>query len=95
MSSGFPRWWRLGLLKRLRFRVTLNTDNRLMSDTSMTGEMIQLHDSLRWTLDDFEWVTINTVKSAFAAFPERLRIINGVIKPRYALLRAEIAFGSD
>ena len=47
-----------------------------------------------WTLDDFEWVTINTVKSAFAPFPERLRIINGIIKPRYALLRAETAFGA-
>ena len=84
----------IDLLRRLRFRVTLNTDNRLMSDTSMTNEMSQLHESLRWGLDDFEWVTINTVKSAFAPFPERLRIINGMIKPRYALLRAETAFGA-
>jgi adenosine deaminase len=84
----------IDLLRRLRFRVTLNTDNRLMSDTSMTNEMTQLHDALRWTLDDFEWVTINTVKSAFCSFPERLRIINGIVKPRYALLRAEIAFGA-
>jgi len=84
----------IDMLKRLRFRVTLNTDNRLMSDTSMTKEMTQLHEAMRWTLDDFEWITINTVKSAFAAFPERLRIINGVVKPRYALLRAETAFGT-
>ena len=48
---------------------------------------------MRWSLDDFEWVTINTVKSAFAPFPERLRIINGIVKPRYALLRAETALG--
>ena len=81
------------MLRRLRFRVTLNTDNRLMSDTSMTNEMLQLFDGFGWTLDDFEWITINTVKSAFAPFPERLRIINGVVKPRYALLKAEIAFG--
>ena len=83
----------IGLLRDLRFRVTVNTDNRLMSDTSMTREMAQLADAFGWTLDDFEWITINTVKSAFAPFPERLRIINGVIKPRYALLKAEIAFG--
>ena len=70
------------MLRRLRFRVTVNTDNRLMSDTSMTNEMVQLQHAFGWTIDDFEWVTINTVKSAFAAFPERLRIINGVIKPR-------------
>ena len=83
------------MLRRLRFRVTVNTDNRLMSETSMTNEMVQLQHAFGWTIDDFEWVTINTVKSAFAAFPERLRIINGIIKPRYALLKAEVAFGSD
>ena len=38
-------------------------------------------------VDDFEWVTINAMKSAFAPFPERLALINGVIKPRYALAR--------
>ena len=56
--------------------------------------MVQLLEAFDWTLDDFEWVTINTVKSAFAPFPERLRIINGIVKPRYALLRAETAFGA-
>ena len=43
-------------------------------------------DAFGWGLDDLEWLTINGVKSAFAPFPERLRIINGVVKPRYALL---------
>ncbi|CAN5569572.1 adenosine deaminase [soil metagenome] len=84
----------IGMLKRLRFRVTVNTDNRLMSDTSMTNEMVQLADAFGWGLDDFEWLTINAVKSAFAPFPERLRIINGLVKPRYALLRAEQTLGA-
>ena len=35
----------IGLLTRLRFRVTVNTDNRLMSGTSMTGEMSALVDA--------------------------------------------------
>jgi adenosine deaminase len=83
----------IGLLRRLRFRVTLNTDNRLMSDTSMTNEMVQVADAFGWGLDDFEWLTVNAVKSAFAPFPERLRLINGVIKPRYAMLKAEQALG--
>jgi adenosine deaminase len=78
----------IGMLRRLRFRVTLNTDNRLMSATSMSKEMEQLHDAFDWDLDDFEWITINSMKSAFAPFPERLRIINGIIKPRYAMARA-------
>ncbi len=84
----------IGMLRRLRFRVTVNTDNRLMSDTSMSNEMIQLHRAFGWSLDDFEWLTLNAMKSAFAPFPERLRIINGLIKPRYALLNAELALGT-
>ena len=37
----------IGMLRRLRFRVTVNTDNRLMSATSMTYEMEQLHRGVR------------------------------------------------
>ncbi|MBU6316767.1 MAG: adenosine deaminase [Acidobacteria bacterium] len=81
----------IGMLRRLRFRVTLNTDNRLMSDTSMTREMRQVVDAFGWGLDDLEWVTINSMKSAFAPFPERLDIINRVIKPGYAAARAAAA----
>ena len=84
----------IGMLRRLRFRVTVNTDNRLMSDTSMTKEMEQLHEAFGWGLGDFEWLTINAMKSAFAPFPERLKIINGLIKPRYALLNAEQSMGT-
>ena len=36
-----------------------------------------------------EWLTINAMKSAFAPFDERLRLINEVVKPGYARLRAE------
>jgi len=77
----------LGMLRRLRFRVTLNTDNRLMSNTSMTREFTQCADAFGWTLEDFQWITVNSVKSAFAHFEERLRIINDVVKPGYAALR--------
>ena len=83
----------IGLLRRLRFRVTVNTDNRLMSDTAMSREFSQLAEAFDWGLDDFEWLTINALKSAFIPFPERLRIINGVVKPGYELLRAELELG--
>ncbi|CAN5741913.1 adenosine deaminase [soil metagenome] len=83
----------IGMLRRLRFRVTVNTDNRLMSATSMSNEFSQLAGAFGWGLDDFEWLTVNAMKSAFAPFPERLRIIDGVIKPRYALLKAEHSMG--
>ncbi|GAB3578245.1 adenosine deaminase [Calidifontibacter terrae] len=71
------------LLKNLRFRVTLNTDNRLMSDTSMSWEMQSLVDDAGWDLADLRWVTINAMKSAFLTFDERLAIIEERIKPAY------------
>lgn len=73
----------IGLLRELGFRVTLNTDNRLMSDVSMTSEMMALHQSFGWNLEDFQWITVNAMKSAFWPFDERLRIINEIIKPGY------------
>ena len=74
------------LLARLRFRVTVNTDNRLMSDTSMSREMAKLVQTFGYGWSDLEWFTINAMKSAFIHFDERLAIINEVIKPRYAAL---------
>ncbi len=76
----------IGLLRDLRFRVTVNTDNRLMSGTSMTAEMTSLVEAFGWTLEDLRWVTINAMKSAFLPFDERLVIIDEVIKPGYAAL---------
>ena len=73
----------IGDLRRLGFRVTVNTDNRLMSDVSMTSEMAALQDAFGWGLDDLRWLTINAMKSAFLAFNERLAIIENVIKPGY------------
>jgi adenosine deaminase len=83
----------IGMLRRLRFRVTVNTDNRLMSNTSMTKEMQKLAEAFEWGLDDFEWLTVNAMKSSFAPFPERLKLINGVIKPRYSILKSELSLG--
>ena len=78
----------IGLLTRLRFRVTVNTDNRLMSQTSMTDEMCSLVDAFGYDLGRLRWFTINAMKSAFLPFDERLAIIDGIIKPEYAALGA-------
>lgn len=78
----------IGLLKKLRFRVTVNTDNRLMSNVSMTSEMAALADAFGYGWDDLQWLTVNAMKSAFIHFDERLKLIDGVIKPGYARLRA-------
>ena len=74
------------LLARLRFRVTVNTDNRLMSDTSMSKEMFRLVEAFGYGWSDLERFTINAMKSAFIPFDERLAIIDEVIKPRFAVL---------
>jgi adenosine deaminase len=74
------------LLARLRFRVTVNTDNRLMSDTTMSQEMLRLVEAFGYGWSDLERFTINAMKSAFLPFDERLAIIDEVIKPRFAVL---------
>src|SRR3954451_22034666 len=74
----------IGLLAKLRFRVTVNTDNRLMSGTSMTREMERLVDAFGYTWADIRWFAINAMKSAFLPFDERLALIDNVIKPWYA-----------
>ncbi len=69
----------------------MNTDNRLMSRTSMTHEMDLLSGAFGYGLDDLQWFTLNAMKSAFIPFDERLAIINEVIKPTYSSLRAVLA----
>jgi adenosine deaminase len=76
----------IGLLTRLRFRVTVNTDNRLMSGTSMSREMRLLNETFGWDMDEMRWMTVNAMKSAFLPFNQRLDIIERVIKPGYAAL---------
>ena len=79
----------IGLLAKLQFRVTVNTDNRLMSQTCLTDEFVRLNDAFGWTLPDVRWTTINAMKSAFLPFDERLAMINDVIKPGFAALGAD------
>ena len=79
----------IGQLAKLRFRVTLNTDNRLMSNTSMTNEMTQCVKSFDWKFADLQRVTVNSLKSSFIPFEERLEIIEKIVKPAYAAISAE------
>jgi len=78
----------IGLLAELKFRVTVNTDNRLMSGCSMSSEMTALADAFGYDWDGLQWFTLNAMKSAFLPFDERLAMIDQVIKPGYDRLRA-------
>jgi adenosine deaminase len=78
----------LRLLRQLQFRVTVNTDNRLMSQVTLSSEFELLTREFGYGWLDIEWLTINAMKSAFVPFDERLRLINTVIKPGFAAARA-------
>jgi adenosine deaminase len=78
----------LRVLRQLSFRVTVNTDNRLMSQVTLSSEFHKLADEFGYGWSDIEWLTVNAMKSAFAGFDERLRLINTVIKPGFATARA-------
>ena len=74
---------------RNHFRVLLCTDNRLMSNTTLTKEMSLAVKHYGLTLRELEKLTINSMKSAFLHYDERIRIIYDVLKPRFARLREE------
>jgi adenosine deaminase len=76
----------IGRLKDLMFRVTVNTDNRLMSGTTMSREMWLLCEAFGYGWPELRWLTVNAMKSSFIPFDERLDLINDVIKPAYAKL---------
>lgn len=75
------------ILYQEKFRVTLNTDNRLMSYTSMTQEFEAAADTFGLSMNDFEKITINAMKSAFLPYSQRIDFIYSVIKPGYAKAR--------
>jgi adenosine deaminase len=75
------------ILYQEKFRVTLNTDNRLMSNTTMTREFEAAAETFGLGIDDFEKITINAMKSAFLPYGQRCDLIYQTIKPGYARIR--------
>jgi adenosine deaminase len=78
------------VLFREKFRVTLNTDNRLMSNTTMSKEFAAAEDAYGLSIDDFEKITINAMKSAFLPYDRRINFIYSTIKPGYARIRSSL-----
>lgn len=75
---------------RNNFRVSLCTDNRLMSNTTLGKEMSLAVKHFNLTVRDLEKITINSMKSAFITHDERIRIIYDVLKPRFVRMQEEI-----
>src|SRR6201993_1748222 len=78
------------VLYEQKFRVMLNTDNRLMSDTTLTREFQVAIESYGLSIDDFEKITINAMKSAFLPYDRRINFIYSTIKPGYARIRSSL-----
>jgi adenosine deaminase len=79
-----------GILFKEKFRVTINTDDRLMSDTTMTKEFLTAIEYFNLNLEDIEKITINSMKSAFIPYKERLHYIYNVIKPGYQAIKDKL-----
>jgi len=79
------------ILYQEKFRVTLNTDNRLMSNTTMTQEFEAAANTFGLTLNDFEKITVNAMKSAFLPYDQRCDFIYKTLKPGYARIREGLA----
>ena len=58
-----------------------------MSDTTMTKEFALAHQVFKLEIDDFEKITINSMKSAFIPYNRRIQLIYDVIKPGYSKAR--------
>jgi adenosine deaminase len=75
---------------KYKFRCTLNTDDRLMSNITLTDEYFTAVEKFGMTIDDLEKLTINAMKSAFIPYKQRIPIIYEVLKPGYAKARREL-----
>jgi adenosine deaminase len=73
-----------GIYYRYRFRVTLNTDGRLMSGLTLTDEYQTAAEVFDLKLEELEKLTINAMKSAFMPYKQRIAIIYDVLKPGFA-----------
>ncbi|MBM4434623.1 MAG: adenosine deaminase [Chloroflexi bacterium] len=78
-----------------RFRVTVSTDNRLMSGIEPSEELRRLSAAFGLDLADVERLQINAMKSAFVDYDARVALIYGKLKPGFARLRGEPALAAS
>ena len=79
-----------GILFKEKFRVTINTDDRLMSSTNMTKEFMTAIQNFNLSLEDIEKISLNSMKSAFIPYKERLNYIYDIIKPGYQAIKDQL-----
>lgn len=75
-------------LRRAGFEVTVNTDNRLQSGTSLSRELGLLVRDAGWTLDDVVDVTLTAARHTFLHDDERRLLVDRIVRPATAPDRA-------
>ncbi|WP_129338108.1 adenosine deaminase [Cellulomonas endophytica] len=70
-------------LRDLGFAVTVGTDNRLQSRTSLSREMALLVDEAGWTLADLWAATLRAADAAFLPLDGRTRLVEDVLRPAW------------
>jgi len=84
-SHPFPILFRLG------YRVSLNTDDRLMSDTELSQELELATRLYDLSIDDLLKLSMNAMKSSFLPYEDRVRLMHGVIQPRFQSIKTELS----
>ena len=69
----------IDMLYQLGFRVTVNTDNRLMSATSLTKEIGILADTFGYDADDILAFQLNAAEAAFLPLEDREALIERIV----------------
>ncbi len=67
------------LLYQLGFRVTVNTDNRLMSNTTLSRELALLADAFGYDLGDFEVFQLNAAAGSFLPVEDREELAEHIV----------------
>lgn len=68
------------LLYQMGFRVTVNTDNRLMSNTTLSRELALLADTFGYDLGDLETFQLNAAASCFLPVEEREDLARHIVE---------------
>jgi adenosine deaminase len=68
-------------------RVTINTDNRLITNTTVTKEFLIAHHELGLSLEDITTIIVSGFKSAFLPFREKQDVLRAVNAEIQATLR--------
>lgn len=74
-----------GAMREAGFNVSLSTDNRLMSDVSMTSEYELARDAFDLSTEDLGKITVAAIMAGFGPWSERRRLVDEVVRPAYNL----------